>query len=75
MPANPATAAYACFVEDVGGWWSFKGIHVDREAVLKTIEKFKHAAHCRCLVVLELPSGRRAYEHGLGPSNLDSGGK
>jgi len=75
MPANPAPTAYACFVEDVGGWWSFKGIHIDKGAVLKTIEKFKHAAHCKSLVVLELPSGHRAYEHGLRSDDLGPGGK
>ena len=74
MPNNPPATAYACFVEDVGGWWSFKGIYVEQEKVLRTIEKFKHAAHCKSLVVLELPSGRQAYEHGLRSPDLGSGG-
>jgi hypothetical protein len=62
MPNGSPSTFYAFFVEDVGGWWSFKGIHLDREAVLKLLEQFKHGKHCRSLVVLELPSGHKAYE-------------
>lgn len=52
----------AFFVEDAGGWWSFKGIHVDKEAVLKLLERWKRASHVARVVVLELPSGHVAYE-------------
>jgi hypothetical protein len=62
MPSETPSSFFAFFVEDVGGWWSFKGIHHDREEVLRLLEKFKHAKHCRSIVVLELPSGRKAYE-------------
>ena len=55
-------ASYAFFVEDLGGWWSFKGIHLESEKILRLLEKFKRAKHCRSIVVLELPSGHRAYE-------------
>ena len=62
MPDKTPPASFAFFVEDVGGWWSFKGIHVDKEEALRLLEKFKRGKHCRSIVVLELPSGRKAYE-------------
>jgi hypothetical protein len=52
----------ALFVMDVGGWWTFKGIHVDREAGIKTLEIYKHGRHTRGIVALELPSGHKIYE-------------
>jgi hypothetical protein len=56
------TKSFAFFREDVGGWWTFHGIHVDREEAIKFIEKFKHTKDCKSIVVLELPTGHRAYE-------------
>lgn len=52
----------ALFVQDQGGWWSFKGIHVDREAGIKTLELYKHGKHTRSIVALELPNGHKIYE-------------
>jgi hypothetical protein len=49
-------------VQDQGGWWSFKGIHVDREAGIKTLELYKHGKHTRSIVALELPNGHKIYE-------------
>jgi hypothetical protein len=46
----------------LGGWWSFKGIHVDREAGIGTIERHKHGKHVLAIVALELPSGHKIYE-------------
>ena len=62
MPPENITTVYAFFVEDVGGWWSFKGVHLEKEEVLTLLEKFKHAKHCKRVLVLELPSGHKAYE-------------
>jgi len=62
MPTPQSPPFFAFFTEDVGGWWSFKGIHLEKEEVLKLLEKFKHGKHCKSIVVLELPSGRKAYE-------------
>jgi hypothetical protein len=55
-------APCALFVEDTGGWWQFKGIHVDREAGIRLLELYKHGKHTRSIVALELPSGHKIYE-------------
>jgi hypothetical protein len=63
---------FAFFIEDVGGWWNFKGIHVDREEVLKLLERFKHHKHCKSIVVLGLPGGHKVYEWADDSAQLDS---
>ena len=55
-------APCALFVQDTGGWWSFKGIHVDREVSIQQLERHKHGPHTRSIVALELPSGHKIYE-------------
>ena len=67
MPATKSDdhelrAPCALFIQDLGGWWSFKGIHVDREAGIGTIELYKHGKHVQGIVALELPSGHKIYE-------------
>jgi len=61
-------APCALFAEDVGGWWSFKGIHVDREESLHLVSRLKIAEHVRSIVALELPSGHKTYEWSAEPS-------
>jgi hypothetical protein len=55
-------APCALFVEDVGGWWKFLGIHVDREEGIRILELHKHGPHARNIVALELPNGHKIYE-------------
>jgi hypothetical protein len=54
--------SYAFFVQDVGGWWTHKGIHVNKEVVIALISRFKHSRNVRGVLVVELPGGRKAYE-------------
>jgi hypothetical protein len=51
---SPASPSFAFFVKDVGGWWAFKGIHVEQEKVLKLLERFKHTKNCQAVVVYDL---------------------
>ena len=62
MAALPVPDAYAVFTKDVGGWWAFKGIAVDKEGALRLLELHKHEPHVIEIVVLELPTGHKAYE-------------
>ena len=59
LPQNPS---YAFFVQDVGGWWTHKGIFEDKEQVISLLENFKHTRHVRSILVVELPGGKKAYE-------------
>ena len=52
-------SSFAFFVQDEGGWWTFKGIHVDREEGIRLVEMHKHGPHCRSIVAMELPSGKK----------------
>jgi hypothetical protein len=54
--------SFAFFVRDEGGWWSFKGIHVDREEGIRLVEIHKHGPHCAGIVAMELPTGKKIYE-------------
>jgi hypothetical protein len=60
--SSQTVQAYAFFVQDVGGWWTHKGIHLDKEVVLDLISRFKHSRNVRGVLVVELPGGRKAYE-------------
>jgi hypothetical protein len=53
---------YAFFVLDVGGWWGFKGIHLEEETVIGMLEQFKHANGCSTIRVVELSTGKIAYD-------------
>ena len=58
--ASPTVFAF--FIEDEGGWWSFKGIHLEKEKGIALIEKFKHGKHCKGILAFELPNGHKIYE-------------
>jgi hypothetical protein len=60
VPIAPKTFTF--FTKDIGGWWSFHGIHLESETILKLLEQFKHGKTCKTIVVLELPTGHVAYE-------------
>lgn len=62
MESTISIKPLAFFMEDAVGWWTFHGIHVDKEEVIRLLEKFKHAKGCKSIVVLELPTGHLAYE-------------
>jgi len=62
MKNSSPAPVFAFFYGDVGGWWSFKGLHPEKETALNLVEKFKHSRHCQSILVLELPSGHKAYE-------------
>ena len=64
LPAVPDSsgASYACFVQDVGGWWTQAGIHHDKELLLKLITKFKCGKNVRAVLAIEIPSCHKSYD-------------
>lgn len=62
MGTSPLPEAYSLFVKDEGGWWAFKGLAVEKEGALRLLELHKHEPHVVEIVVLELPTGHKAYE-------------